>query len=1620
MKLTIRGARENNLQNIDVEFKDGLTVVTGVSGSGKSSLIFDTLNQEAQRRFQEMFTLGASCKRIPPAVVDEISGLLPTVAIGQNLLNRNPNSTVASASGLQPLFRLLFTRFGDRHCPQCGTPVKIFDEDALIDALHEIEKPCQVQVPLVRKTPGSHATLLSLLKTVFDPKQIIIDGDDSINPSLNPDTPHTIEVVLAILTGDENVTELRQLLHQASALGSSIVRVKTSGSMETFSTAPICSNCGTWLSALEPKHFHQRCPDCKGEGCTRCQGTGMHPNAAATSWGGARFDQLLAQPISRIQQGFTRDVLPVSAGRLHSEIGSRLDALVRVGLGYVTLDRPAPTLSRGEAQRLRLAVLLTERLSDLLHLLDEPTIGQHPHDIDNLMEAVGALSGPVIYVEHDRIAAACADAALDIGPGAGNQGGKIVFSGTPAELWKSNTSTGLYFSGRESCQLPAKHNAPERFMTIKGANQHNLQEIDIPFALGRLNVVCGVSGSGKSTLVENVLFASLTAGKIVGCEAIEHAVKKVEMVDQSPIGRNPRSNPATYTKLLDFIRDCFAANTGLDATNFSFNTSQGACPICKGMGAVEVKMRYLPSTWITCSECEGARYADEVLDAKVTFIDGIQRSIADLLNLTVSEAMLLMCQAPGLSDRAREKAKALLQALQMIGLGYLTLGQPSPTLSGGEAQRVKLAKYLGRQNLKDRLLILDEPSTGLHPADLHGLLLFLDRLVDSGGTVVMVEHNLDIIRAADWLIELGPGAGPAGGQLLFAGPLAELGKTSASPTSQALAEEADLVLHPIRTETQKGKGKVIGVSGARVNNLQNIDIDIPKNVLTVVTGVSGSGKSSLVKDVIEREAQRRYFESLGMYERQSVHEGREADVDAVTGLGITLSLGTQRAGYDLRAHLGDDTEINQGLAVLFAQAGTLACPECSSRMVRERNHFHCHHCEHKVPLPKPRHFNASIYAAACQTCHGVGTLQQPQPEKLIIHPEKPLCDGAMYSPGFFPNGYLCKPFNGGHDMLQAFAGKYNFDPAATPWREMSPEAQHGFLFGDPEPMPVTFISRTGHVTHRVVPFPGFYGFIRDWDRGGTYTLTVPCPECQGAGLRKPYRCVKLGDKTIFELRNIPLRLLQSIIDTLPEDLVENPITANIITAIRTRLRFLCEVGLGYLNLDRYTATLSAGEAQRVKLAGLLDGRLIGLTVLLDEPSRGMHPTEVDAMVQALRKLQDAGNTVIVVEHDLQIIQAADHILDIGPGAGRFGGKIVAQGSTSKVSQADTVTGRWLRHEKKIYIPIDRNASQGMLKLHKPSGYNLKIDTLEIPLGVMVGVCGVSGSGKSTLILDTLGRILAPPKQTTSVAYEPIRPEPYEVLEGAPVHSVVIDQTRAGLHNPASFLGVEPALRKAFAESEMAYSLGLDVQSLKKNCSACGGRGVQRIKMGFLPDIFEICDICGGSGYPDEANAIRLHDHTLPEVMAMSIERAHQIFVGEEKIANPLSAAMRVGLGYLILNQPARTLSGGEAQRLKIAFELNKRIRNQTLYLLDEPTVGQHLEDIQRLIGVLRELVAVGGSVIVVEHHPHVLAACDWLIELGPGGGPDGGMIIASGRPEAVARKDTPTAPYIRQILEERG
>jgi excinuclease ABC subunit A len=1562
-ELRIEGAAEHNLREVDVEFGGGITAVVGVSGSGKSSLVFDTLYHEARRRFLETLSLGSAALRLRPARVREIRGLRPAVAVAQNVLNRNPHSSVATASGVHPFLRLLFARFAERRCLRCGGSVTTASLDTQLATLRSMAAAGRVAViaPLVRGAEGSHARLLAHLRGRFP---IEVDGRAWAGDPLDPDRPHEIAVRVGVARPGADARTLRGLLDGVAGLGASQVVLRAGGASRTLSRAPLCPGCGARVPDARPTEFRA--------------GT---PGIEAYRLAGLTLPELLRLDAAAVAELLARAGLPATAARPLAQIQSRLRAMAALGLGYLPLDRATPTLSRGEAQRLRLAVILANDIEDLLHVVDEPTIGLGPDEVDGLLRQLGRLRGPVVLVEHDRSVVAAADHVVELGPQAGPAGGRVVFEGTPAQLWRSGTASGRWFSGREHLPEPERRPQASAWLTIEDAHLRNLRGFDVGFPIGSLTVICGPSGAGKTTLARDVLAASLAAGEPRGCRAIDGPALRTVLVDQSPIGRNPRSNPATYTGLAERIRSVFTSATGLPGSAFSFNRPDGACEECQGMGAVEVKLAHLPSEWLPCEACQGQRFMAEVRAARVALADGAEHGIAEVYQATVDEATGLLA--------GDARARRILAALREVGLGYLRLGQPSPTLSGGEAQRVKLAKQLASASA-GQLVVLDEPTTGLHPANLSQLLGVLRRIVQDGGTAIVVEHNPGVVAAADWVVRLGPGGGPAGGQLLAAGAPAAFADRPGGGGGRAGPEPQPRQ----RPRTGRRGQSEIRVRGATANNLRHVTVRLPKETLTAVVGVSGSGKSSLVHDVLEAEATRRLLESLSMYERQSVQEGPSGAVEAVTGLGPTIAIGPERRQmWNPRTTVGTATELSFHIGVLLAYAGERADPAAP-------------------PDPAPADFSPATYHAACLRCHGVGTVPEPRVDRLVTKPELPICAGALYSPGFFPHSYLSKPENGGYWMLQALAERYGFDPHRTPWLELSDAAQQAFLFGEEE---VELAPEARRLASRTVTWRGVLRILANWDVGGLYTDHVTCPECEGARLRPPYLRVRLAGWNRHRLHQQPVTAVREALDAVRAPAGAPGWVDRSLRVARRRLEFLARVGLGYLHLDRRAASLSAGEAQRVKLASLLGADLTGVTVLLDEPSRGMHPREVEALADALAGLRTAGNTAVFVDHDPRLVDRAGHVVVLGPGAGAAGGRVLAAGPAAEVRAAAAA-------RPVLAPPLPPRASgprakpAGELVVRAPTEHNLAGADVAIPLGCLAGICGVSGSGKSTLAIDILARALDPPKLTSSVAYEVIEPGAHKRIDGAPPRTVHTDQSGTGIRTPGAALAVLPALRRAYAASDEAAARDLTADDLLPRCDACRGRGAVREEMGFLPAVEHPCDACEATGYRAEVRELLVRGLSLPQLEALTLDEVARRWIDHDTVARALGAAARLGLGYLTLGQPSRTLSGGERQRLKLVRELSKPASAPTLFILDEPTVGLHARDVARLVEAFDELVKAGHSVLVVDHDPVLLACCDWLLELGPGGGPDGGRVIAAGTPERLAAGSTPTAPYLRAVL----
>ena len=1138
---------------------------------------------------------------------------------------------------------------------------------------------------------------------------------------------------------------------------------------------------------------------------------------------------------------------------------------------------------------------------------------------------------------------------------------------------------------------PARRLPSDERIRISGASLRNLRDVDCEIPLGALTVITGPSGAGKTTLARDVLLESIRDRAPIGCSTFDAPVVRAIAVDQKPLGNNPRSNPATYTKVFDRIRDVFAAETGQSASEFTFNRAEGACPECEGMGSVAISLSHLAPIWVPCEACDGSRFRPEVLEATWR-----GRSIADVLEMSVDDASALFVE--------HRSVTRILQTLQEVGLGYVTLGQPSPSLSGGEAQRVRLTREVTRAKTGD-LVLLDEPTTGLHPSDLDRLLTVLDRLTANGCTVVVVEHQADVIASADWRIDLGPGGGPDGGRLQHSGPPGSEKQPRVTP----------------RAKPRPGgrSSDAIRVRGARAHNLQGVDVDFCKGRFTVVTGVSGSGKSSLVQDVVAAEASRRLLECLSVYERQSVREGPEAPVDSLTGLGPTTIIdaaGTLSPWWSsdgresVRATVGRASDLDRLIALVLARSGVRTCLACGSHNVRRTSPaaeatWTCDDCATRAVPIEPRHLMGSP-VAICPTCLGQGVTRQFHFDRWVVQPDAPIpgCfrgssggPSAMTSASMALLGYFCKDGTGGNASLRAFADRQGFDLATTPWSGLTEEARQAFMFGDPSP--TNEFSRVAWI--------GMNHWAQ-YDLGGADTEATTCSECGGRRLRAPYLAIHLDGRDRHDLYAASLAELADVLESIGEPVDEHAADAR--TVALHRLGFLRSVGLGYLQMNRATWTLSAGEAQRIKLASVLGGGLVGMTVLLDEPSRGLHPSEVAALARTLAELRDAGNTVIAVEHDATLIRAADDVVEIGPGPGRAGGRLIDLASDESVTRA-VLDGRMSIARR------DRRVPTQWMHVRGARENNLRGLDVRLPLGVQVGVCGVSGSGKSSLVVDTIALGLARPK-TNIPGRGVIRVEPgvHDDISGAPTRTVVADQSRAEITSPGMFLGLINAVRKSFAASEVAHEQGITIKDLTYGCDACSGKGAWQEDMSFLPTVTQTCDACGGSGYRREIATLTERDRTLADIEALTIGELVDEWGDVQAVHRVGSAAVALGLGYLIVRQPGWSLSGGEAQRLKLAKQLARPGKGDVLYVLDEPTVGLQVTDVAILADALDALVEAGNTVLVVEHDPALLATCDWLIELGPGAGPDGGALVFEGPPEELAKGDSPTAPFLREVL----
>ncbi|MEO7100776.1 MAG: excinuclease ABC subunit UvrA [Luteolibacter sp.] len=1476
--------------------------------------------------------------------------------------------------------------------------------------------------------------------------------------------------------------------------------------------------------------------------CGACRGKRLQPESLCFKVNTKTLPDLWALPVSELLP-FVSSLKSEIASRpadatldlVVTEIESRLGYLDQVGLGYLTLDRATRTLSGGEVERVNLTTCLGAALTGTLFVLDEPTVGLHPRDIDRLVGVMHGLrdkGNTLVVVEHEQTVMQAADHLVDLGPGAGSFGGTLIYQGSPRKKSAGKVGTLPWLTGEKSIAIPSKRRKPgKQVLAVKGATKHNLRKLDVEIPLGLFVCLTGVSGSGKSTFAHDVLFLNLARKLGHEVEGDAAPLKEllgsqyldgVELVDQTAVARTPRSTPAVFLGAFDPIRQLFALTSEARARElttgfFSFNSGDGRCDRCAGNGFEKVEMQFLSDIYVTCPDCSGRRYKSSTLDFQY-----FGKSIADILDLTVTDAISFYAEAtdlPVAHAKRHQQIIKLLSPLVEVGLGYLKLGQPLNTLSGGESQRLKLCQLLSSalpanpKSKLNKLLILDEPTTGLHFSDIENLLGVFQKLVDSGHSLLVIEHNLDVIKSADWILDLGPEAGKYGGQLVAQGPPEKVAKTD-TPTAhflkQALGFTSSSSNHQASVPNSQPSSNSITLRGARHHNLKNISLDIPRDQLVVISGLSGSGKSTLAFDILFAEGQRRFLDSMSAYARQFAEQLEKPEIDQLAGLPPTVAIEQRVSQGGGKSTVATVTELWNFIRLLYSKLGTLYCPDCHvpvekqslaaientirgllkkgpvtilAPLIRSRKGYHTEVAEWALK----QGFTRLLVDQQFKDAEGFTRLERFKEHDIdVVVAELTSDQSSTISGKGKKNSSLVAAHSSlgtqvpralgiGKGLIKLFTADKKFILLST--KSSCPCCNKSFEELDPRLF--SFNSPHGWCPecrgHGKVPKrrrfldTGRFDSVLEAELDADRSIErmddaelIECPQCHGSRLNAIASAVQLKGTPVAALGNLSIDSAASHFHgiTFPENR-DTLIARDILPEIRQRLSFLQEVGLGYLQLDRSGTTLSGGESQRIRLAAQLGSNLRGVLYVLDEPTIGLHPRDNAALLKTLIALRDQGTSLIIVEHDEDTIAAADHLIDLGPGAGRLGGEIVYQGEPPRLpgAQSAVVGGRGKKkaslladHSALLASPTYRALStvikhpirgarrpvkkdHPFLTLADCTANNLKKVNAAFPLGRLTVLTGISGSGKSSLMHSCVAALFKNEAKTTRVKKSQL---PFGKTSGEKAIKACyeVDQSPIGKTSrscPATYVKVFDHIRALFAQLPEARMRGFDASRFSFNteggrCSECKGNGRVKLEMDFLPSTWVHCETCNGQRYNPATLEVTFREKNIGQVLAMTIDEASAFFESQPRISHPLKLMADTGLGYLQLGQASPTLSGGEAQRIKLVSELvkgrgtkatlnNAHFTSRNLYLIEEPTVGLHLEDVRRLIDVLHRLVDEGHTVIVIEHHMAVAAEADWILDIGPEAGEAGGQIVAQGTPEQIAKSaKSRTAPFLKAAL----
>lgn len=1469
--IRLRGARHHHLKDLDLDLVPGSwTAIVGPSGSGKTTLVHDTLVAEGRRRWLTQLSGKARQRlgKVGRPALDQLDGLPLPIALGRSQGATSDRSTVGTRSGVLDLLRLVYAREGEpvdgltrshfsfNHprgaCEACrGHGVEdLVDPDLLVaDPSKSIRDGA-----LVPTLPNGYTMYSQVTVDVMD-QLCHAHGFTVDTPwaELDDDQRHMV------FHGTDRLVVPFGKHDLASRMKWSGITARPRQEGHYKGLIPVIEETLKRNRNANILRFVRTVP------CTSCDGTRLGPIGRTTTVSGTALPTLAGLPLRELDVALAPLRATPTGEAVAPGLDARLEQLVALDLGHLSLARPLPTLSGGESQRLALAALLGTELSGLLFALDEPTLGLHPEAQPGLrraLEAVRARGNTILTVEHDPDFVRHADRVIALGPGSGVHGGRIVADAP---------TSGDPLGGPPS---PRSRRPDRGVLWLRGARRRTLRDVDLPIHLGTLTVVLGRSGAGKSTLVMDCLLPALrcqskrAGDQDHGTLSVPEGVRAkglgpVEALDASPLGRTPRSTPATWTGWFDTVRKRFAATDDakarkLRAGAFAYNGKQGRCPDCEGLGVERITLHLLEDLLRPCPTCAGSRYAPEVRAVRWRDLD-----IAEVLQLTVEAALAHFGDDPALAP--------LLQALHDLGLDHLPLGQPSPTLSRGEAQRVRLATTLARartQRGAPGILLLDEPDRGLHPHDLQRLLGALDQLVEAGHTVVAISHHRHLWAAADHRVRVDDGR-----------------------------LELDPELPPDRLSTASPREPVapppeLRLTGASTHQLKALDVALPHRALVAIVGVSGSGKSSLAMGTLAAEADRRLAETLPFAVRQHLRRLPQPVLDDAEGLSPTVLL--RQAGPDDGRHpgstVGTALDVDPLLRLLASRAGTLD----GQPVDLSASHFSPHRPE-----------------GACPTCAGKGQVDVVDPERLVLHPERSLRDGALE--GTKPGAYLGEPDGQFLATLQVALDAVDLGGPwlDTPWQDLPVEVADVALngTGDRE-LEVVWSYKRGKRAgeHRFSgPWRGLcplaldearkHAARKDADAWRAPLIPSPCPDCRGTALAAPARDVTVDGVSLAELRAHSVAQLLPALDALGAPRVHAVVDA-LRPELAPRLTDAVALGLGNIPLDTPVDDLSAADRQRLRLARVLGAGLTGLTLVLDEPASGLPDHALPALLQRLRAAVDAGHTVVVVTHRPQVMGAADHLVELGPGRGADGGRVVAQGTVAQLAACDTPTGRLLAADA------------------PPPSWPADVHVTHTPPPAE-RIHDARGLGRRDTVLDVLGQL--------------------------------------------------KAVQKLFAPHGDLPARAFSFRSPAGRCPTCKGSGTEAVSLDVLADLDLPCPTCDGRRFLPEVLAVRWPG--TGDDVARLLERPVDELVAplrRARAARPLLHAVErliaLGLGGLSLGRSVGSLSGGELQRVVLAaFDPDAP---PTQIRLQQPDRGLHPADRPAVVAHLLSLIEQGHAVVI--------------------------------------------------------